>query len=502
MPAGRWPTTPPFGWGWNPTPNPGKHVLWDLLGNVDAGADAKPGTAPMTAIGDGDLTERFIDGHLNLSKRILDGTPFTPDLVVALENHSHDYKPFGYGSGPDMPALQIEAASFPGSTGQLNGLFVHLSAGGNNPWASEEQGINVGISRTGRNSTWAYNSFSTDLTGRPPEAFATVGTEIDIGANGPDEPESAYDATHGNRMFIYLGGSSYPASPWVADRQVDAGAIMQATDTRGVRSIYIAANAGKSGSRAPAWPAVGRVADGNVVWDYGEPFAATFGRGIWIDGGRVSVHGAPTNIRFGSGFATDAVFQNAAIDLSLAGMDTAASAAIRLGHDMPLDLSGDGTAAGRNRHVLEYASALGLIYRIGTAPAVIVGDDFAFHAAGVAQLASDPLRSSLAGRTIGYGDNGITIGSNLSHGRGETDLVVPSGGLDVYATNGHSAVGIPALAIAAGRLTIAAPVLAAPLATPASSHAPCQAGDREADADFFYVCVAKNSWKRARLSGF
>ncbi len=300
---------------------------------------------------------------------------------------------------------------------------------------------------------------------------------------------------------MFLAGKTYPAPAWSAGRQVDAGAIVQATDAKGVRAIYVAANAGKTGGRAPAWPAAGRVADGTVVWDFGEPFASAYGRVIWVDGGRTSVHGGPTDIKYGSAFATDGVFQNAAIDLSLAGMDNSASAAIRLGHDMPLDLSGDGTAAGRNRHVLEYASALGLTYRIGTAPAVIVGDDFAFHAEGVAQLASDPSRASLAGRTTGYGESGITIGANLSH-KGETDLVVPPGGLDIVATDGHGAVGAPALAIAAGRLTLGGPVLAAPLATPASSHAPCQAGDREADKEFIYVCVAKNTWRRARLADF
>ena len=502
LPGGRWPTTPPFGWGWNPTPSPGKYVLWDLLGNVDAGSDAKPGSAPMSAIGDGDLTERFIDGHLNLSKRILNGTPFSPDLVIALENHSRDYKPFGYGSGPDMPALQIDATSFPGSTGQLNGLLVNLRAGGNNPWSSEEQGINVSVFRSGHNSTWAYNSLSMDTTGRAPDAFATLGSEIDIVANGPDEPESAYDAAHGNRAFMFLAGKTYPASTWTADRQVDAGTIVQATDAKGARAIFVAANAGRTGSRAPPWPASARVADGTVVWDFGEPFASTYGRVIWLDGGRGSVHGGPSSVKYGSGFATDGVFQNAAIDLSLAGMDTSASAAIRLGHDMPVDFSGDGTAAGRNRHVLEYASALGLTYRIGPLPAVVVGDDFAFHAEGVTQLAADPSRASLAGRTTGYGEGGITIGDNLSHGRGETDLVVPPGGLDVYATNGHGAIGIPTLSISAERLTIGGPVLAAPLATPASSHAPCQAGDREADKEFIYVCVAKNTWRRARLMDF
>jgi hypothetical protein len=40
------------------------------------------------------------------------------------------------------------------------------------------------------------------------------------------------------------------------------------------------------------------------------------------------------------------------------------------------------------------------------------------------------------------------------------------------------------------------------LATPASSSAPCVAGQIGADANYVYVCVAANKWKRSALSSF
>ena len=40
------------------------------------------------------------------------------------------------------------------------------------------------------------------------------------------------------------------------------------------------------------------------------------------------------------------------------------------------------------------------------------------------------------------------------------------------------------------------------LATPASSSAPCTAGQIGADANYVYVCVAANTWKRSALSSF
>jgi hypothetical protein len=40
------------------------------------------------------------------------------------------------------------------------------------------------------------------------------------------------------------------------------------------------------------------------------------------------------------------------------------------------------------------------------------------------------------------------------------------------------------------------------LTTPASSSAPCNAGDFTDDANFHYVCTAPNTWKRVALSTF
>ncbi|PIK70233.1 hypothetical protein CS379_25755, partial [Methylobacterium frigidaeris] len=70
-----------------------------------------------------------------------------------------------------------------------------------------------------------------------------------------------------------------------------------------------------------------------------------------------------------------------------------------------------------------------------------------------------------------------------------------SGGLQ-YAQN-----GMVALRVEPGRTT-ARGVLNTPLSTPASSSAPCTAGDWAHDAGFVYTCVATNTWKRAALSSW
>ncbi len=61
--------------------------------------------------------------------------------------------------------------------------------------------------------------------------------------------------------------------------------------------------------------------------------------------------------------------------------------------------------------------------------------------------------------------------------------------------------GAAALTATPARVT-ANGLLNSPLATPASSKAPCQAGDWAHDADFVYTCVAANTWKRAALSSW
>ena len=45
-------------------------------------------------------------------------------------------------------------------------------------------------------------------------------------------------------------------------------------------------------------------------------------------------------------------------------------------------------------------------------------------------------------------------------------------------------------------------VIAATPSTPASSTAPCTQGQQAWDANYFYVCVAANSWKRAPLAAW
>jgi hypothetical protein len=122
------------------------------------------------------------------------------------------------------------------------------------------------------------------------------------------------------------------------------------------------------------FPDSGKVSDGSVVWTYEQPAAVEYGRGVWLDSGYGGDERG-TTISFGTGFATNARFQNAVIDFSEATLAPGTTAAIRIAANQPIDLSGNGTAAGQNQHVLQYSNAAdALTYTIKGGLALSIAD--------------------------------------------------------------------------------------------------------------------------------
>jgi hypothetical protein len=407
---------------------PGKRVLWNFLGPVDAGLSVSPGSNPVRSVGDGDMTESFAGGILTFARTLKTGKDeANPGIQINMENRNRNFVPAFYGFGPDIAALQINASSFSGSTGQINGMWINLNSGGNNAYVSQDQGMNVVVHKSGQNSTWQISGMTYDETGLPPKAFASVAQELDIDANGPDDPASLYNGHKGNRVFAYYSARPYHFPAYQPGKVYPAGAKVWAVPAGGAKSVYIAQTSGTAGAAPPTWPTTGSVIDNMVTWVYGEPYDLTIGRGIWFDGDKDGPDPV-SHVRYATLFSSNAVIENAALDLSLTSLASAAGAAIRLGGNQPIDFSGNGTAAGQNQHVLKYSDrAAALTYAVKGVVAVSVADS------GLASF----------------------------HGQ-----------------------------------------IQAPLATPKSSSSPCVAGTRVADANFEYVCVATNAWKRAALSAF
>ncbi len=86
-------------------------------------------------------------------------------------------------------------------------------------------------------------------------------------------------------------------------------------------------------------------------------------------------------------------------------------------------------------------------------------------------------------------------GQNLCLNSLDACLSYADGALRYGQSGAAVLTATPARVTTGGRLN-------SPLATPASSRAPCQAGDWAHDADFIYTCVAADTWKRAALSSW
>ncbi len=374
IPNGQW---PPGGYGapFSPTKSvPGKTVLWNFTG-----------PAPSGAVGDGDVTESFAGGHANFLRNVFTGNTGNPTLFVTLDNYSRGYKTIHYngswvGEFADVPALQVNATTHPNSLGQVNGVEVFLNSLGNNAAASEDQGLDVKVTKAGQNSTWAISTMTNDTTGLPPQAFASIAGEYDLLANGPDDPASLYDPEKGNRIFMWLVGKVSPVPHWAAQKRYAAGDRVLAD-----ASVFIATHSGTSGGAAPAWPSAGTVPDGGVTWRYGEPYAVSFGRGIALDAQ------AGQAVSFSTGFSSNAAFANAVLDLSAARLLRPQAAGLRLAANMPVDFSATASAAGQNRHTLEYSTAAGgLVYAIANRPALTIRDGGVIFSGHVAVTGAAP----------------------------------------------------------------------------------------------------------------
>ena len=368
--------------------------------------------------------------QFSFRRQVLTGNPGQPTLYVGLSNFSNGYTPY-YSSGEfiDVPAMIIQAQNVPGTTGQLNGLKIIMNSGGNNPFVSEDQGLNVQVVKAGQNSTWAINTQSLDITGLPPQPFATIGAEIDLGGSGYDNAACAYDPYQSYRATMWFNGRPYPWPSWAASTPYAAGAIVIAAPLGGVASTYIAQNAGTSGASTPVWTGSGTVADNGIVWQYGTTAAFSIGRGIWFDSNLGS-----SQFQWGTCISGDAIVQNAFLDTQRVTFASSGGAAIRLSANQIIDFTGNLTAAGQNQHTLQYSSFDGgLAYNIGTTgtvTSVCFRDNFQVSLAGVTSVANTS-KGALTGIISGYNPLGLTVGWSYAGG-GETDLMVTNNGLNIY----------------------------------------------------------------------
>lgn len=442
-----------------PTKPAGQQYFFHEDGNAYTGGGN--GYSACTALGDADLTECWGGGTLNFLRHTRSGSPGSPTLHIAYENSSSGFQMNGYPFNQGTSALQINAQNDHGANGSIIGEEIELNTFDDNPFTDENVGYSVNVYKAGQGSTWQFSGQTQDNTGLPPASFAAVAAELDILANGPDAPQSMYDPGQSNRWFIYLAPKENPTSSWAKNTTVTTGTLTTATNAAGVSTVYIATTGGTSGVTTPKWPNGGTVMDGTVTWTYGEPYAVSVGAGIWLDNGETNL------TSYSAGFATNARFDDAVIDLSravLTGANGAGKgAAIRVAANEPIDFSGNATQAGQNQHTLQYSTASNanaLIYQTPSGVAFSIADsnqaakfNGSLGVAGLTVLGTSST-ASLAGVNSGYNSTALTVGYNHL-GSGETDLVAGSGGLQIFAASSAGAITQPSLAMdAAGNTTM------------------------------------------------
>ena len=389
LPAGLWPL-----W-WSPTHIAGKHIHWHDLGPV-----SYPGFPPqggINCIGDGDVHSSFFNGSIQGSKCIGQESDYAPVLNLVLDVH-HQYPVTAWGGRDDVAALNINATGESDAAASTVGLTSHLYSLGKNTYSTNDVALKTYTDVYGWDSTWGIDIRSTDHTGTLPRndgtspgAFSLIGMEVDLLANGPDNPETRYNATSAAyRQFIYLGGgTNEPLGHWAAGVSTyRPGDVIKAMDDHGTMSMFIVTHAGLSGLHPPAWQqGATDIIDGSVHWKWGEPYATSIGNGIYLQKGDQG--------SYGSFLSTNGHFLNAAMDVSeMTCQTTASCAAIRIPPDIPIDLSANGTAAGQNRHTLRYEDhGRQLEYRNRGQVVFSIADDGSIAAGGGARLDHDKIRT-------------------------------------------------------------------------------------------------------------
>lgn len=451
IPTGtRWPALA-TGNGWSPTKSVAfKSVLWRLLGSLYT---ASSGTnAACGAIGDGDLTECYAGGTLNFLRHTITGDPGAPAIHIGYENSSPSYGLNGYPFYQGTSALQINAQNDAGATGSVVGEEIELNTLDSHSFQDENVGYSVNVTKHGQGSTWQFSGQTQDDTGLPPQGFASVGTELDILANGPDAPASLYDPGQSDRWFLYLAPKENPTGSWAAATTVATGSLVTAADAAGVSTVYVATAGGKTGPVAPGWPNSGTVTDGTVTWSYGEPYAMSVGAGIWLDNGESGT------TSYSAGLATNGRFDDAVLDLSRATLTEAGGsntgAALRIAANEPIDFSGNGSKAGQNQHFLQYSTANGqnaLIYQTPAGTAFSIADTnqaatFAggLTVGGVAVLGTNSAMgagANIGNISSGFNASALTVAWNHSNGGQETDLITGQGGVQLFPVSSSGTIG-------------------------------------------------------------
>jgi hypothetical protein len=329
-----------------PPPFTAPPVLWKL----DGMTFGTSGTTPVTNITSGDLVESFFSGGKYYQRTDANGALGAPVMRI-------DYT--GPGTPNGVINLNITNTDATYYTWAVTSVLNTTLTG-----PGQAVGFASEVTRkSGAQPAWLYFGHFTDQTGAGKGVLGTENlpghslAEIAATQNGPDIATSSFRPETGGRVCLHFPNDNYVLPSWAANHAY----ALAASITPGNGFTYIATVAGTSAATAPTWPIVpGTVTDGSVTWQFQTTVKSSISRIIDV-GGPIGI-GAALNIR-------DVSIYDAGIEMSGATLDTVTNpnaAAIRIAANMPIDFSGNATAAGQNQHILKYDSATSrLKYYVG-----------------------------------------------------------------------------------------------------------------------------------------
>lgn len=173
---------------------------------------------------------------------------------------------------------------------------------------------------------------------------------------------------------------------------------------------------------------------------------------------------------------------------------------LQLGQEIHYRVRNDTGATIPNGTVVRYAGGVGASGQIRVAPALADGT---YHSSWILGLATENIATGSVGLVSHFGKvRGINTSGFLIGDVVYADPTVSGGLTNVRPEPPNNIVSIGVVLSSSNNGTI----LTRPrihdiwVAPPASATSPGTTGDNAFDSDYFYVCVATNTWKRVALS--
>jgi hypothetical protein len=424
-----------------------------------------------------------------------------------------------------------------GAAGGRVGFYLNFSTRDQNPWSASTAVLPFDTSAGGLRGASVIKVTASDNNAYT-WYCTTGGTTGSVQPTWPTPVRFAGTIT-GNQLTVtsvttgtLVAGAYLSGNGFIVPLKI-TGQTSGTTGGAGVYTLDVSIPGG--GATTGAFFAAPQVADGTAVWSFGTTYQLGVSQALYLTGSAdvATVIGGNTQI------------SNAVLDTSGFKLD-AGAAAIRLAPGQSIDLTSQASQASNpsassiNQHTLQYSTQAGwgaLRYQVGGASVLTVDDAGNLIASSLTLPANAPINFTkgqthtlqysplvgsgalayIAGTAVPFtlddaGNQTLTgsltaaslqLGTNtpINFTKGQTHTLQYSPFVGSGALAYIAGTAVPFTLDDAGNASFTGHITT-PLATPASSSAPCKAGQQQADGKYSYVCVATNNWKRAALSSF